>query len=127
MGMADGYTAGSLVDFEIDQSGIIVGRFSNDTMRDIGRIALAQFNNESGLIREANNTYAVSGNSGDPLTMFAGEGNGVSLTPGALETSNVDLALEFTKLVVAQRSFQANSRMVTTADTLMQELVNLVR
>ena len=57
MGMADGYTAGSLVDFEIDQSGIIVGRFSNDTMRDIGRIALAQFNNESGLLREANNTY----------------------------------------------------------------------
>jgi len=78
-------------------------------------------------MRQANNTYSVSGNSGDPLTMFAGDGNGVTLTPGALETSNVDLALEFTKLVVAQRSFQANSRMVTTADTLMQELVNLVR
>ena len=127
MGSADGYTAGSLVDFEIDQSGLIVGRFSNDTMRDIGRIAVAQFNNESGLTREANNTYSVTGNSGDPMVMFAGEGNGVTLTPGALETSNVDLAQEFTKLVVAQRSFQANSRVVTTGDTLMQELVNLVR
>ncbi len=127
MGSADGFTAGSLVDFEIDQSGLIVGRFSNDTMRDIGRIALAQFNNEAGLSREANNTYSVTGNSGDPMVMFAGEGNGVTLTPGALETSNVDLAQEFTKLVVAQRSFQANSRVVTTGDTIMQELVNLVR
>jgi flagellar hook protein FlgE len=127
MGTADGYTAGSLVDFEIDQSGLIVGRFSNDTMRDLGRIAVAQFNNEAGLVREANNTYALSGNSGDAMVMFAGEGNGVTLTPGALETSNVDLAQEFTRLVVAQRAFQANSRVVTTADTLMQELVNLVR
>ena len=80
MGMADGYTAGSLVDFEIDQSGIIVGRFSNDTMRDIGRIAVAQFNNESGLMREANNTYAVSGNSGDPFT--GGFGIGLISQPG---------------------------------------------
>ena len=125
--IADGYEAGSLVDFEIDQSGLIVGRFSNDTMRDIGRIALAQFNNDAGLLREANNTYSTSGNSGDPMTVFAGEGNGVTLNPGALETSNVDLAQEFTRLVVAQRSFQANSRVVTTGDTLMQELVNLVR
>ncbi|HOX26434.1 MAG TPA: flagellar hook-basal body complex protein [Candidatus Krumholzibacteria bacterium] len=125
--MADGYTAGSLVDFEIDQAGLLVGRFSNDTMRNIGRIALVQFNNESGLVREANNTYTTSGNSGDPLTVFAGEGNGINLTPGALETSNVDLAQEFTRMVVAQRAFQANSRVVTTADTLMQELVNLVR
>ncbi len=125
--MADGYTAGSLVDYEIDQSGLIVGRFSNDTMRNIGRIALVQFNNEAGLVREANNTYRLSGNSGDPMIAFAGEGNGLTLTPGALESSNVDLATEFTRLVVAQRAFQANSRVVTTGDTLMQELVNLVR
>jgi flagellar hook protein FlgE len=124
---ADGYTAGSLVDFEIDQSGLIVGRFSNDTMRNIGRVALVQFNNEAGLVREANNTYRLSGNSGDPMVTFAGEGNGLTLTPGALESSNVDLAQEFTRLVVAQRAFQANSRVVTTGDTLMQELVNLVR
>jgi flagellar hook protein FlgE len=127
MSMADGYMAGSLVDFEIDKSGLIVGRFSNDTMRDIGRIMLAQFNNEGGLVREANNTYSLSGNSGEAMFTFAGEGTGVSLTPGALETSNVDLAQEFTRLVVAQRSFQANSRVVTTGDTLMQELVNMVR
>jgi flagellar hook protein FlgE len=60
MGTADGYTAGSLVDFEIDQSGLIVGRFSNDTLRNIGRVALAQFSNEAGLVRQSNNTYAVT-------------------------------------------------------------------
>jgi len=125
--LSDGYQAGSLVDFEIDQSGLIVGRFSNDTIRNIGRIALAQFSNSAGLVRDANNTYSTSGNSGDAVTLYAGEGSGVSLNPGALESSNVDLASEFTRLVVAQRSFQANSRVVTTGDTLMQELVNLVR
>jgi len=126
-GMADGFEAGGLVDFEIDQSGIIVGRFSNDTIRNIGRVALAQFNNSAGLLRAANNTYSTSGNSGDPMLLFAGEGSGVTLNPGTLESSNVDLAQEFTRLVVAQRSFQANSRVVTTGDTLMQELVNMVR
>ena len=125
--LANGFQAGSLVDFEIDQSGIIAGRFSNDTIRNIGRIAIAQFNNPAGLMREANNTYSTSGNSGDAVSVFAGEGSGVTLNPGALETSNVDLAQEFTRMVVAQRSFQANSRVVTTGDTLMQELVNLVR
>ncbi len=125
--IADGYTAGQLVDFEIDQTGTIVGRFSNDTMRDLARVAVAQFANDGGLLREANNTYSTSGNSGEPNLVFAGDGNGVTLTPGALETSNVDLAKEFTRLVIAQRAFQANSRVVTSADTLMQELVNLVR
>ena len=125
--VADGFTNGQLVDYEIDQSGIIVGRFSNDTMRTIGRIGVAQFANPSGLVRESNNTYVFSGNSGDANTTFAGEGNGLTLATGALEASNVDLAKEFARLVIAQRAFQANSRVVTTADTLLQELVNLVR
>jgi flagellar hook protein FlgE len=125
--IADGFTTGQIVDYEIDQTGMVVGRFSNDTMRNIGRVSIAQFSNSAGLMREANNTYSRSGNSGDALTTFAGEGNGLSLAPGALESSNVDLAREFTRLVVAQRAFQANSRVVTTGDTLMQELVNLVR
>jgi flagellar hook protein FlgE len=125
--LADGFTAGYLVDFNIDQSGMITGQFSNDTIRNIARIALAQFTNPAGLLRDANNTYQVSGNSGQAQTVFAGEGNGVTVVPGALETSNVDLAEEFTRLVVAQRSFQANSRVVTTGDEVMQELVNLIR
>ena len=78
-------------------------------------------------MREANNTYRRSGNSGQAVESFAGSGNGVTLVPGALDTSNLDLAKEFTNLVVAQRAFQANSRVVTTADQVMQELVNLIR
>ncbi len=126
-GIADGFGTGSLVDFNIDQTGTITGIFSNDTMRNLGRIAMATFSNSDGLMREANNTYRRSGNSGQPVETFAGTGNGITLVPGALETSNVDLAKEFTNLVVAQRAFQANSRVITTADQVMQELVNLVR
>ena len=125
--IADGYGTGSLVDFNIDQSGMITGIFSNDTMQTIAQIGIAQFNNPAGLIRSANNTYTLSGNSGQALETFAGVGNSVTLVPGALETSNVDLAQEFTNLVVAQRAFQANSRVITTADQVMQELVNLIR
>lgn len=125
--IADGYGSGTLVDFTIDQSGVITGIFSNDTMMDIAQIGVAEFANPEGLVREANNTYRRSGNSGPALETFAGLGNGLTLVPGALETSNVDLAKEFTNLVVAQRSFQANSRVVTTADQVMQELVNLIR
>jgi flagellar hook protein FlgE len=125
--IADGYGSGTLVDYNIDQSGLITGVFSNDTSQAIGQIALATFSNADGLTREANNTYRRSGNSGEAVETFAGSGNGISLVPGALEASNVDLAREFTNLVVAQRAFQANSRVVTTADQVMQELVNLVR
>ncbi len=125
--IADGYGTGSLVDFNIDQSGMITGIFSNDTAQAIARIGMASFANADGLTRDANNTYRRSGNSGQAIEMFAGDGNGISLVPGALETSNVDLAKEFTNLVVAQRAFQANSRVITTADQVMQELVNLIR
>jgi flagellar hook protein FlgE len=126
-GIADGFGTGTLVDFNIDQTGTITGIFSNDTMRNLAQIGMASFSNSDGLMREANNTYRRSGNSGQPVVTFAGSGNGVTLVPGALETSNVDLAKEFTNLVVAQRAFQANSRVITTADQVMQELVNLVR
>ncbi|MFO7653896.1 MAG: flagellar hook-basal body complex protein [Candidatus Krumholzibacteriia bacterium] len=125
--VADGFKAGSLVDFNIDQSGLITGQFSNDTIRNIGRVALAEFTNPAGLLRDANNTFRISGNSGQASVAFAGESSGMTIVPGALETSNVDLALEFTRLVVAQRAFQANSRVITTGDQVMQELVNLIR
>lgn len=125
--IADGYGTGTLVDFNIDQSGIITGIFTNDTMRNIAQIGIASFSNADGLMREANNTYRRSGNSGQAVETFASSGNGTTLVPGALETSNVDLAAEFTNLVVAQRAFQANSRVITTADQVMQELVNLIR
>lgn len=125
--VADGFGTGTLVDFNIDQSGTITGIFSNDTMRNLAQIGMATFSNSAGLIRDANNTYSLSGNSGDAVETFAGTGNSTTLVTGALETSNVDLASEFTNLVVAQRAFQANSRVITTSDSVMQELVNLIR
>ncbi|MFT5314328.1 MAG: flagellar hook protein FlgE [Candidatus Krumholzibacteriia bacterium] len=125
--ISDGYGTGTLVDYNIDQSGTITGIFSNDTSQAIAQIGMANFSNADGLTRQANNTYRRSGNSGQALEMFAGTGNGTTLVAGALETSNVDLAKQFTDLVVAQRSFQANSRVITTADQVMQELVNIIR
>jgi flagellar hook protein FlgE len=124
--LADGYGAGNLLDFSIDQNGVITGVFSNDTTQDLARIGLAQFTNPEGLYRGANNTYGISGNSGPVMETFAGEGNNVAMLSGTLENSNVDLAKEFTDLIVAQRAFQASSRVVTTADEVLQELVNLV-
>lgn len=125
--LADGFTVGELVDFEIDQQGVIIGRFSNDTVRNLGQIAIATFSNPNGLMRDASNTYRASGNSGDPITGFAGAATGVTLTPGTLESSNVDLAEQFTRLVIAQRAFQANARVVTTGDQILQELVSILR
>ncbi len=124
---ADGYKSGDLVDFEIDQNGIISGRFSNDTVRTLGQIAIAGFSNPNGLMREANNMYRSSANSGDAVMGVAGDSSGVTLAPGTLESSNVDLAEQFTRLVVAQRAFQANARVITTGDQILQELVSILR
>ena len=118
--------AGNLLGFTIDRNGVITGIFSNDTTQDLARIGIARFTNPEGLHRVANNTFRISGNSGQVQETFAAEGNGISLLSGALENSNVDLAKEFTDLIVAQRAFQANSRVITTADQVLQELVNLV-
>ncbi len=125
--LADGYTRGELVDFEIDRYGIISGRFSNDTIRALGQVALATFSNPAGLLRDAMNTYRTTGNSGDPLVVYADRASGVSLAPGTLESSNVDLAEQFTRLVIAQRAFQANARVITTGDQILQEMVSLLR
>ena len=119
---ANGFTVGNLVDYEIDQNGIISGRFSNDTVRNLGQIAIATFSNPDGLLRDASNTFRTSGNSGEPITGFAGGANGVTL-----ESSNVDLAEQFTRLVIAQRAFQANARVITTGDQILQELVSIIR
>lgn len=124
--LGDGYGAGTLIDFEIGTDGVITGIFSNDTTQALAQVGIARFANPDGLNRDANNTFSISANSGDPLDMFAGAGTGVSMLSGALEASNVDLAKEFTDLVVAQRSFQANSKVVSTADEVLQEMISLL-
>jgi len=123
----DGYTMGDLQNFSIDQTGTITGAFTNGVTLTLAQIVLADFNNPAGLLRDGNNMYQVSANSGSPVLGFAGEGSQSVITSGALEMSNVDLAQEFTSMITAQRGFQSNARVITTADEMLQELVSLKR
>ena len=121
----NGYTAGTLENFSIDNTGIITGSFTNGVNVPLAQIALADFNNPAGLLRVGDNMYQQSGNSGGPVLGFAGAGSQSTLTSGALESSNVDLAQEFTNMIVAQRGFQANAKVITTSDEMLQTLVSL--
>ena len=123
----DGYAAGTLQNFSIDRSGLITGYFTNGVTSPLGQVALADFNNPSGLLRIGDNMYQESANSGGPVVGFALEGSQSQLTSGALEMSNVDLSQEFTNMIVTQRGFQANGRVITSSDELLQEVVNLKR
>lgn len=123
----DGYTMGDLERFSIDQTGTITGAFTNGVTLTLAQIALADFNNPAGLIRSGDNMYQVSANSGSPVLGFVGEGSQSSVTSGALEMSNVDLAQEFTSMITAQRGFQSNARVITTSDEMLQEVVTLKR
>ena len=123
----DGSAAGSLQAFTVGQDGLIVGSYTNGGSRVIGQIAMGVFANAEGLEKAGGSNYRASVNSGLPQLGVAGQGGRGLLSAGTLEMSNVDLAAEFTNLIVAQRGFQANSRVVTTSDELLQEVVNLKR
>jgi flagellar hook protein FlgE len=123
----DGYTMGYLENFKIDQSGVITGIFTNGTNRVLGQVALASFSNQGGLEKSGDNNYVVSNNSGNANigpSQVAGKGK---IIAGTLEMSNVDMAEQFTDMIVTQRGFQANSRTIQTADQLLQELLTLKR
>ena len=107
--------------------GILVGVFSNGLKQPLGQLALANFNNPPGLEKVGDSMFRTTVNSGLAQVGTAGTGGRGVLQAGALEMSNVDLAQEFTNLVIAQRGFQANSRIITTSDELLQDLVNLKR
>jgi flagellar hook protein FlgE len=123
----NGYPMGTLADFGIDQAGIITGTFDNGVNMVLGQIALADFNNPGGLVKVGANMYGVSPNSGEPQIGFAGEGSTSTIASSALEMSNVDLAQEFTQMIIAQRGFSASSRVISSADDMLQEVVNLKR
>ncbi len=123
----DGYSSGTLQNFTIDRTGTISGAFTNGTNVALAQISLADFNNPGGLIRSGDNMYTVSGNSGNAVLGFALQGAQAEITSGALEMSNVDLAQEFTSMIIAQRGFQANGRVITTSDQMLEELVQLKR
>lgn len=123
----NGYAAGTLQSFSIGTDGSINGTFSNGRVQSLGTIRLATFSNPAGLSKAGNNLFRESSNSGVANVGNPGTGGRGTLAPGALEGSNVDLAEEFTKLIVAQRGFQANARVITTSDEVLLEAVNLKR
>jgi flagellar hook protein FlgE len=123
----NGYAQGSLQSFSLGNDGTITGIYSNGLRQSIGQLAVASFNNPSGLEKAGSSTFRVGNNSGVPQIGVAGTGGRGVLNAGALEMSNVDLAEEFTGLIVAQRGFQANSRVITSSDEMLQDLVNLKR
>ncbi|MCE5314759.1 MAG: flagellar hook protein FlgE [Armatimonadota bacterium] len=123
----DGMSYGTLESYTIDASGIITGTFTNGATRTIAQVAMASFDNPSGLTKEGSNLYSESPNSGRALISTAGSGSLGTITSGYLEASNVDLAAEFASMIVAQRGFQANSRIITISDQVLEELVNLKR
>ena len=123
---SDGYKAGELVDYSIGEDGVITGVYSNGEQQPLAKLALATFANEQGLKRNEGGTYSVTSNSGNFNAVSANTLAG-SFVSCALEMSNVDLSTEFTDMIVTQRGFQANSKIISASDELLQELVNLKR
>ena len=126
-GAQDGQAAGTLQSFALSSDGTLIGQFSNGLKQPIGALALASFTNPTGLEKAGDSLYRTTTNSGSPMVGTAGTSGRGTLAGGALEMSNVDLAAEFTNLIIAQRGYQANARVITTSDEVLQELVNLKR
>ena len=123
----NGSEMGSLQSYTISSDGMLVGVFSNGLKQPLAQIAMATFNNPPGLEKVGNSMYRSTVNSGASQLGVAGGGGRGMVQAGALEMSNVDLAQEFTNLIIAQRGFQANSKVISTSDELLQDLVNLKR
>jgi flagellar hook protein FlgE len=123
----DGYPTGALTKISVDANGMITGFYSNGQYREVAQVALANFYNPGGLQKESNNNWIETPNSGLALVGTAGESGRGTVAPNSLEMSNVDISAEFTNMIVTQRGFQANSRVITTTDELLQDVVNLKR
>lgn len=123
----DGTARGVLTDFSVTSNGTVIGIFSNSQTRQLGQVVLANFSNATGLMEVGSNLFANTSSSGDPQVGAAGENGTGSVIGGALEGSNVDLSQEFINLITATTGFSANSRVLTTSDRLIQELLATIR
>lgn len=123
----DGYADGKLDSLSVTGAGDIVGLFTNGKSLKLAQLQLATFTNPAGLSNIGGSLYVESPNSGQATLRNAGEGGAGSITAGALEGSNVDIASEFTRLITAQRGFQVNARVIQTTDSVLQELAGLIR
>ncbi|MGB4862376.1 MAG: flagellar hook protein FlgE [Tepidiformaceae bacterium] len=122
-----GSAAGALVSFAVGSTGEVTGIYSNGANRTIGQLALASFTNPGGLQRQGQNLWAPSSNSGEAIVGLPNTNGRGSVSTGTLESSNVDLAQQFTNVILAQRGFQSSSRVITAGDQMLQDLVNIIR
>ncbi len=123
----DGYTSGVLQNVSIGRDGVMTGRYSNGQVQELFTLTLGDFNNVWGLRREGGNLFAESRESGPAITGIAGTGRLGTVSGNALELSNVDLATEFVKMISTQKGFQANSKTITTTDTMLDEVIRMKR
>jgi flagellar hook protein FlgE len=123
----DGSGFGTLTDVSFSSDGTVQGQFSNGRTIPLAQLAIAGFNNEGGLLRTGNNYFLTSAASGEALVGTANSGGLGSIQGAALEGANVDIATEFSRLIIAQRGFQVNARTITAADESLQELANIIR
>jgi flagellar hook protein FlgE len=123
----NGFPPGSLQGFSIGSDGLITGLFTNGLTRALGQVGLSIFSNPNGLERQGNNLWRQTDNSGIPVVGTPRTGGRGSINAGFLEQSNIDIGNEFTDLIVTQRGFQANTRVVTTVDEMLQDLLNMKR
>jgi flagellar hook protein FlgE len=123
----DGFPGGDLVGIRIDQSGTLVGSFSNGRSFGLAQIGMAKFSNNEGLVSDGGNVYLQSANSGDPIIGTAATAGRGFMQSSALEASNVDLSKSLTQLIIIQRGYQANGKTITTSDTLLETLIGLKR
>lgn len=123
----DGSTRGSLQSLDIGRDGVITGQFSNSQLRVLGQVMIADFAAPDALMREGDNLWSQTILSGEPVLNEAGQGGRGRIEAGSLEMSNVDLASEFVKMINYQRAFQANSKVISTTDQMLAELIQLKR
>lgn len=123
----DGFASGVLRGISVDENGVVTAAYSNGQLTPVFQVAMADFPSYHGLSKMGQNLYSETLASGQPLPGVAGDGRLGNISPMAVEMSNVDLAQEFVKMITTQRAFQANSRVITTSDEILSELINLKR
>jgi flagellar hook protein FlgE len=123
----NGYASGDYDSFSVDSSGVVTATFSNGETETVGQLAIATVSNEEGLEAEGSTEYATTTASGNASIGVAGTGGRGTIEDSELESSNVDVSAEFSALIVAQRAFEANSKAVTTFDTVTQEAIAMVK
>lgn len=123
----DGYALGVLNNINVDDQGIVSGIYSNGVTKTLAQMALATFTNESGLQKEGNSLYSSNGSSGNAIVGWAGQNNKTIIKSGYLESSNVDLTEEFSKLIISQRALEANSKVISTADSILSTIIDRMK